>query len=140
MEEVACVFESDVLSIWQLQNLKLLNGVDGGGKVVPANPLTAISVIDAQLFCVFPLTVILTNLPTVFAGKLYLSDDKVAPVLFPVNGTLVKYFHHLKQIQQSYSVADFHYTKQYLHCKWSSVRLPNLLESMSLHPNLTSVY
>ena len=37
---------------------------------VPPNPLTAISVIDAQLFCVFPLTVILTNLPTVFAGKL----------------------------------------------------------------------
>ena len=42
----------------------------GGGGDVPPNPLTAISVIDAQLFCVFPLTVILTNLPTVFAGKL----------------------------------------------------------------------
>jgi hypothetical protein len=57
----------------------------GGGEVVPANPLTAISVIDAQLFSVLPLTVILTNLPTVFAGKLYLSGDKVVPVLFPVN-------------------------------------------------------
>ena len=61
------------------------DGGGGGGGVLPPNPLTAISVIDAQLFCVFPLTVILTNLPTVFAGKLYLSGDKVVPVLFPVN-------------------------------------------------------
>ena len=41
------------------------------------------------MFCVFPFTVILTNLPTVFAGKLYLSDDKVVPVLFLQMVTLV---------------------------------------------------
>ena len=44
--------------------------VGGGGGDVPPNPLTAISVIDAQLLCVFPLTVILTNRPKVFEGKL----------------------------------------------------------------------
>ena len=35
------------------------------------------------------MTVILTYLPEVFAGKLYFSDDKVVPLLFPVN-TFVK--------------------------------------------------
>jgi hypothetical protein len=61
-----------------------------------SKPLTAISVIDAQMFCVFPFTVILTNLPTVFAGKLYLSDDKVVPVLFLQMVHWWKYYHHLR--------------------------------------------
>jgi hypothetical protein len=37
-------------------------GGGGGGGLLLENPLTASSVIDAQLFCVFPLTVILTYL------------------------------------------------------------------------------
>jgi hypothetical protein len=57
----------------------------GGGEVVPANPLTAISVIDAQLFSVLPLTVILTNLASIPIGILYFSNDEVVPLLLSEN-------------------------------------------------------
>src|SRR5437588_4433770 len=46
------------------------------------------SVILAQLFSVFPLTVILTKL-AVTLGKAYFSADRVVPLLLPVN-TFVK--------------------------------------------------
>jgi hypothetical protein len=60
----------------------------GVGSVLP-NPSTLNSVILAQLFYVFPLTVILTNLAVTFVGKLYVSADRDVPLLLPVN-TFVK--------------------------------------------------
>src|SRR5690349_7525130 len=56
---------------------------------LPEDPSTLNSVILAQLFSVFPLTVTLTNLAVTFVGKLYVSADRVVPLLLPVN-TFVK--------------------------------------------------
>ena len=52
---------------------------------VPSEPNTAISVMLAQLFSVFPFTIILTYLPSVPAGNVYFSVDVVLPLLVPVN-------------------------------------------------------
>ena len=50
-----------------------------------SDPNTAISVILAQLFSLFPFTVILTYLPSVPTGILYFSKDEVVPLLFAEN-------------------------------------------------------
>src|ERR671918_970258 len=52
------------------------------GGVVESDPNTAISVMLAQLFSLFPFTVILTYLPSVPAGILYFCKDEVVPLLF----------------------------------------------------------
>src|ERR1700693_5396136 len=57
--------------------------------LVLEKPSTLNSVILAQLFRVFPLTVILTYLPVVPPGKIYVSEERVVPLLLPVN-TFVK--------------------------------------------------
>ena len=57
--------------------------------MVLEKPSTLNSVILAQLFRVFPLTVILTYLPVVPPGKRYVSGERVVPLLLPVN-TFVK--------------------------------------------------
>ena len=59
------------------------------GRLLLLNPSTLNSVILAQLFSVFPLTVTLTNLVVILVGKLYFSADRVVPLLLPVN-TFVK--------------------------------------------------
>src|SRR5690348_11374721 len=53
------------------------------------DPATLNSVILAQLFSVFPLTVTLTNLAVTLVGILYVSADRDVPLLLPVN-TFVK--------------------------------------------------
>jgi hypothetical protein len=60
----------------------LLSAVGGDGLLKPS---TLSSVILAQLFKVFPLTVTLTNLPVVPPGKTYVSNERVVPLLLPVN-------------------------------------------------------
>src|SRR5712692_1118472 len=59
------------------------------GRLLLLNPSTLNSVILAQLFSVFPLTVTLTNRAVTLVGKLYCSADRVVPLLLPVN-TFVK--------------------------------------------------
>src|SRR5919106_3147530 len=55
------------------------------GGVVESDPNTAISVMLAQLFSLFPFTIILMYLPSVPAGILYFSKDEVVPLLCPEN-------------------------------------------------------
>jgi hypothetical protein len=54
-----------------------------------SKPSTLSSVILAQLFTVFPLTVTLTYLPVVPPGKTYVSNERVVPLLLPLK-TFVK--------------------------------------------------
>src|SRR5690242_11041747 len=60
----------------------LLSAVGAG---VFLNPSTLSSVILAQLLTVFPLTVTLTYLPVVPPSILYVSNERVVPLLLPVN-------------------------------------------------------
>src|SRR5437899_9779007 len=61
----------------------------GVGRFALQKPSTRSSLILAQLFTVFPLTVTLTYLPVVPPGKTYVPGERVVPLLLPVN-TFVK--------------------------------------------------
>ena len=61
-----------------------MGGLLCGGVLL--KPSTLNSVILAQLFSVFPLTVTLTKRAVVLVVRSYLSADRVVPLLLPANG------------------------------------------------------